>query len=42
MSPFEVVFRAVHQANLVLQGKLGVLRTTSRYEEPTVGKFYVA
>ena len=42
IAPFHVVFRAVDQANLGLQGKLVVQRTTSRYEEPTVGKVYVA
>ena len=42
MNPFEVLFRAVHQVNSELQGTLGVLSTSSRYKEPTVGKVYVA
>ena len=42
MDPFEVLFRTVHQVNSGLQGTLGVLCTTSRYKEPTVGKAYVA
>ena len=42
MSPIDVVFRAVDQANSGLRGKLVVQRTISRYEEPTVGKVYVA
>ena len=37
INPFEVPFRAVHQANSVLQGELGLLGTTARYEETTVG-----
>ena len=41
MNPFEVLFRAVDQANSGLQDALGVLGTTSRYKEPTVGKVYV-
>ena len=42
MNPFEVLFRTVHQVSLGLQGTLGVIGTTSRYREPTVGKVYVA
>ena len=42
MDPFEVLFRAVHQVNSRLQGVQGVLGTTSRYKETTVGKVYVA
>ena len=42
IAPFDVLVRAVDRANSVLQGKLGVLSTTLRYEEHTVGKVYVA
>ena len=42
MNPFEVLFRAVHQVNSGLQGTQGVIGTTSRYKESTVGKVYVA